>query len=512
MLFECKSSDALYHDISSCVTTKIMVKSKRTKKKGPRPRSRSKSGTKARKRKRESKIKKQSPSLTPSDIDSDALSDRDLDSDDVHNEPLRKKRRQSHRGGVDSKRDIFGHSMNPMVNGNSMDHQHAQFVPPALTGILPSIRPGALPRIGHDGSAPFGVTAKWRNGVGAPPQLDADQNGDGSGGSVLGRMFSWCELARFVMSRMEWSHCGFEWDEATASVDTLRPLYRCSFCLRYRNEAGWGEHAPRCQLFLALKEYEERVKRMHSEWKYQLHRVHNKEDGGDGAMTAMEQQSPPPPPPPQSVAVGHHHDLRQQQRGRPQQQPPSSGTLWSFQYQSTKPLPAVNGPAAHSMPFGGHQPMAGLGGYGMPSNNLSSNNMPPNNLPSSNVPAAAAVAAGNGAEDVKAEKVPFGGGGSGGDLDGGNGIALPSMMPRIVSVSRVHSDYGFDAFDSNQHFLGSFDGAGSFLEAERLNENGRYRPTFDPDTVLSRATNDDDFGFYDLITNSILHRQHAAAK
>lgn len=171
MLFECKSSDALYHDISSCVTTKIMVKSKRTKKKGPR--SRSKGGTKGRKRKREPKIKKQSPSLTPSDLESEGLSGRDIDSDDLQNEPIRKKRRQSHRDH-DLYRGFDPHlnsTLPPMTNGGDPMDPHTHFVPPALTGILPSIRPGALPRIAHQ-PPPFANVSK-KNG----PNFKNEKNG-----------------------------------------------------------------------------------------------------------------------------------------------------------------------------------------------------------------------------------------------------------------------------------------------------------------------------------------------
>merc|ERR1712190_220725 len=109
--------------------------------------------------------------------------------------------------------------------------------------------------------------------------------------------------------------------------------------------------------------------------------------------------------------------------------------------------------------------------------------------------------ASNGADSVKTEKVSFPG--NGGNHNGnGNGIALPSSMPRIASVSRVHSQHGFDAFDANQQFLGSFDGAGTFLDADELNQNGRYQPTFDPSNMLNRNQSDDVL-FYSNIRNSL---------
>jgi len=485
VLFECKSSDALYHDISSCVTTKIMVKSKRTKKKGPR--SRSKSGTKARKRKREPKVKKQSPSLTPSDLDSDALSGRDCDSDDLQHEPIRKKRRQSHRDHHDRLYGFDPHlssTLPPMTDGRDpMDHTH--FVPPALTGILPSIRPGALPRIAHQ--PPLFANVSKKNG----PKLENGKNGSLGEGGVLGHMFSWCKLAGWVMQRLEWTHCGYEYDEATHSIDTRRPLYRCSFCLKYRNEAGWGHHEPWCQLKMALKEYEERVKQMHSEWNYQLH---HKEQGG---MTSLEQQSSPPPSIPlnggdpenngNTTSTATQNPVINGPSGSTttsfsttnsmngpfsyhQQQ--SNSTLFSFQYQSMAP-------STHSMPFG-------IGGYNLPP--------PMENRNGS-----------NGADSVKTEKVSTAGNVT------GNGIALPSSMPRIASVSRVHSQHGYDAFDANQQFLGSFDGAGTFQEADQLNESGHYQPTFDASNMLSRNQSDD-FMFYSNIRNSLFDDHHGGLK
>jgi len=155
VLFECKSQDALYHDISSCVTTKIMVKSKRTKKKGPRSRIK----TKGRKRKR-----------TKQESD-----DSGSDGEPFIDMPMNKKRRASQR------RDYNG----PF--GVKME-DHTQFVPPAITGILPS-----MPH-----TVPFHGLEARKNG---PPELG---NGNAvGGGGVLGHMFGWCQLAGWVMTQME---------------------------------------------------------------------------------------------------------------------------------------------------------------------------------------------------------------------------------------------------------------------------------------------------------------------
>jgi len=105
------------------------------------------------------------------------------------------------------------------------------------------------------------------------------------GGGVLGHMFSWCKLAGWVMNRLEWTACGYEYDEATHSIDTTRPLYRCSYCLKYRNISGWGNHENWCQLKLALKEYETKVKTLYAEWNYQ---INNKDQQTHGGMTTID--------------------------------------------------------------------------------------------------------------------------------------------------------------------------------------------------------------------------------
>ena len=170
-MYECKSSDALYHDISSCVTNKITVKSKRTKKKGTKTGSRGGRRTKAepKKRKRESR----KTSYTESSEESVDLDDIDMDSDE-HNEPSRKRARKSIHSNHSNNHSTNPYSSNfdphrrstlpasvlsniDLNNGDMMDN--TQYVPPALTGILPSIRPGALPRIGHQ-PPPFASLSK----------------------------------------------------------------------------------------------------------------------------------------------------------------------------------------------------------------------------------------------------------------------------------------------------------------------------------------------------------------
>eukprot|EP00486_Rosalina_sp_Unknown_P015517 CAMPEP_0201594520 /NCGR_PEP_ID=MMETSP0190_2-20130828/191810_1 /ASSEMBLY_ACC=CAM_ASM_000263 /TAXON_ID=37353 /ORGANISM="Rosalina sp." /LENGTH=252 /DNA_ID=CAMNT_0048054163 /DNA_START=1195 /DNA_END=1950 /DNA_ORIENTATION=+ len=175
-------------------------------------------------------------------------------------------------------------------NGDMMDN--TQYVPPALTGILPSIRPGALPRIGHQ-PPPFASLSKKSN------PLKTEKGGAVQGG-VLGHMFNWCKLAGWVMNRLEWTACGYEYDEATHSIDTTRPLFRCSYCLKYRNITGWGNHENWCQLKLALKEYETKVKSLYSEWNYQINNVSKSDiptQGGnnEGMQTAMDGVDDSPP-------------------------------------------------------------------------------------------------------------------------------------------------------------------------------------------------------------------------
>jgi len=83
--------------------------------------------------------------------------------------------------------------------------------------------------------------------------------------------------------------------------------------------------------------------------------------------------------------------------------------------------------------------------------------------------------------------------------------ALPTTMPKIASVSKVPSLFGFDAFDDNEQFLGSFDGAGGFMNAGQLSATD-YQPTFDASNMLSRNQSDDN-AFYSSIRNSLFDRQ-----
>merc|ERR1712003_417209 len=141
VLFECKSNDALYHGISSIVTKKIMVKSKRTKRKNSSVKTKTKS-------KEKKKRKREVVKSYVSEHDSDDLDD-DL-ANDCDKEPMRKKQRRSNKN--------FDHHLNATLGPNG-HRNHTQYVPPAITGILPSIRPGALPRIGHD-PPPYALLSK----------------------------------------------------------------------------------------------------------------------------------------------------------------------------------------------------------------------------------------------------------------------------------------------------------------------------------------------------------------
>ncbi|ETO15988.1 PHD zinc finger-containing protein [Reticulomyxa filosa] len=71
------------------------------------------------------------------------------------------------------------------------------------------------------------------------------------------------------MKILEWVHCGYEFDPNTNMIDTNRPLYRCCYCLRYRNCAGFGPHEKTCQLKNALDEYNEKVKGIHHQYTFQ---------------------------------------------------------------------------------------------------------------------------------------------------------------------------------------------------------------------------------------------------
>eukprot|EP01084_Bolivina_argentea_P265591 450256_1 len=178
------------------------------------------------------------------------------------------------------------------MNMNNDDNPHTRYVPPAITGILPSIRPGSLPRIAHN-PPPFSNLSKKDVSHLKKEGDDGDvMINDGNDG-LLGRMFNWCKLAGWVMLKLEWTPCGFEYDEATHSIDTSRPLYRCSYCLKYRNISGWGQHENWCQLKIALKEYETKVKILYSEWNYQKNGILNE---NMSTMTALDHNTSSPPP------------------------------------------------------------------------------------------------------------------------------------------------------------------------------------------------------------------------
>eukprot|EP01083_Nonionella_stella_P012429 35280_1 len=464
VLYECKSNDALYHDISSCVTNKIMVKSKRTKKKGTHS-SKGRRGQNKKKRKRETK-KKVSP-VTYASISSSDGSQGDRESDD-HNEPLRKKQRRSRRYDNPYSHDFDPHLSSTLPSSvlNGADNDGTQYVPPALTGILPSIRPGALPRIGHQ-PPPFANYSKKN------PMLKQEKNG--MGGGVLGHMFAWCKLAGWVMNRLEWTHCGYEYDEATHSIDTRRPLYRCSYCLKYRNEAGWGQHENWCQLSLALKEYENRVKTLYCEWKYQMN---NKDVSAHGGMTTLDHQSGSPPPTntnnkdANKIPAPFSHNTNNAPPP-PLNAPflltpnPSNGGLWSF----NPPFGANNNNAMNGLYAPAHAPPPQFTGY--------------NDKPAVN-------------NEVKHELFAP----TNNNINDNN-MTLPNNMTKISSVSRVRSQHGYDAYDKDNNFVGIFDDEGAFYDAQQFNE--QYEPTFDHTNMLWRNQSDD-YLFYNHLRNNIFDK------
>lgn len=236
---------------------------------------------------------------------------------------------------------------------------------------------------------------------------------------------------------------------------------------------------------MALKEYEQRVKGMHSEFSFQQQLVGKEEVQVQGGMTSLEQQSSPPPSIPMDHAAANQDnaDGDGAGRGRPAASTAATGGPFHFETASSNGTPAMFPFAAHyqstpllahshsnTVPFGGgggHQAMPSMSGL-----NVGAFGMPPNAVP-----------------EVKADKM--------------GALNLPPSMPRIASVSRMPSQHGFDAFDANQQFIGSFDGAGDFLDAEQLHQNDNgYRPSFDPNNVINR-NHSDDFMFYNNLRNSI---------
>ena len=206
ILMECaKKQNTSFHDISSCITNPIMVYSKRTK-----PTSKKKKHNR-----RHSKRKKKRYSDDDFDDDYDDISNDDFDLDNNDN------------------------------NGN-----HIRIKRNAFRGGLPSNPP---------------ESELLNNNPPIKMENNTEINTDGG---LLGTMFEWCKLADWIMKKLEWTKCGYEFDEDTNAIDMNRPLYRCPYCLRYRNKAGNGKHENNCQLRIAMNEYNSKVKVMGMEWKY----------------------------------------------------------------------------------------------------------------------------------------------------------------------------------------------------------------------------------------------------
>jgi len=561
VLYECKSTDALYHDISSCVTNKIMVKSKRTKK---RPAAGSKGSRGASKRtsapkKRATRDSKKQPKYESAASESseggslDLLDDADVNTDDAGiNEPSMKKRRRNnnntpptHNGAAYGKPyDFDPHLLSTLPRsavhsmargGELMDT--TQYVPPAITGILPSIRPGGLPRIGYE-QPPYVGTSKQKlfkhephhgggggddddddddgtgTGVGGGAAGVGNGNGGGGGGGVLGNMFAWCQLAGEVMNKLEWTMCGYEYDEATHSIDTTRPLYRCSYCLKYRNVAGWGEHENWCQLKLAIHEYQTKVKSLRNEWNYQLN--HTKEPNGGMASFEQQENGSPPPPQVQMTSNGNGNGQRNKENEEKADDThththPHNHTAMAFPVTSAfggNAPPFMVTPTASNATYWG-----GFSSYGFPPPSHQSPNImtafnppgapPPMPSPSNNAAGhtdnnkkSSSVSATQNHEaethsSVKNER--------GENTNANSSVQLPSMLHKVGSVSRVRSQHGYDAFDAQNNFLGAFNDNGDFFDADHI---GQYQPTFDSSQMLMRNQSDD-YLFYSNIRKDI---------
>eukprot|EP01084_Bolivina_argentea_P272123 463228_1 len=231
-------------------------------------------------------------------------------------------------------------------------------------------------------------------------------------GDIVGQMKSFCTLAEKVMNKLEWNPCGYEFDDDSMSlIDTNRPIFRCVYCLKYRNKNGWGQHEQWCQLNMALYEYGMHFK------------------GGNRIM---------------SVNPGQVNEL-----------PPAINT-GSLPTQSQTTV-NINGP----WPFGpGALPMPNEIFHYQPQ-------LPQDLMPSVN-----------------------------GDIN----IHLPNMH-KIATVSRIRSQYGYDAFDENNKFVGVFNDQGQFMDANVLD---RYSPpkNFDPSQMIARNESNDML-FYDNIRSNI---------
>eukprot|EP00483_Globobulimina_turgida_P011000 UN11021 len=81
-----------------------------------------------------------------------------------------------------------------------------------------------------------------------------------------------------------------------------------------------------------------------------------------------------------------------------------------------------------------------------------------------------------------------------------NNINLPLNMDKISSVSRVRSQHGYDAYDKDEKYVGTFGDDGAFFDADQLND--AHQPIFNQTQMLLRNQSDD-YLFYNNIRNSI---------
>eukprot|EP01083_Nonionella_stella_P002885 8262_1 len=65
----------------------------------------------------------------------------------------------------------------------------------------------------------------------------------------------WAQFTSQGLRAMEWAFAGYEFGPG-GSMDTRRPLYRCSFCCAYRDAVHTGEHKDNCMIQQALTAYD----------------------------------------------------------------------------------------------------------------------------------------------------------------------------------------------------------------------------------------------------------------
>ena len=125
---------------------------------------------------------------------------------------------------------------------------------------MPTIKAGILPRIANIPPVTvdrktFRIKRENNDANDGNNNNNSRNNTTNNNGGVFGKMLDWCHMAEQVMKTMEWLPNGYEFDEKTNIIDYARPLYRCCYCLRYRNATGFGNHENWCQLQAALEEY-----------------------------------------------------------------------------------------------------------------------------------------------------------------------------------------------------------------------------------------------------------------